>query len=152
MKKLILLVLVSFMVCISSCKRDPEIITIDFKHAVYNYEYYRDKTKLEYILKIRDSKGQYKPNIDEVSDTLRRLSEEFVSESFDSLYIKYGSDEIRKLVYLREGAVLNSKEELHTYYVNSAVKDIISAMAMQITTEANLNAAEIVEEIPLSVN
>ena len=140
MKKLLLLFLV--VVSLASCGHRAEEIRLDFMCAYSSYDCLAHKMKLEYMTKVHDTKGSYRPNVDELTDTLKAISERIVTESFDSLYIKYGEKMVKKIIYNDKGIILDNKEALHVYFVNAAVTDALNAITMEVNVQYILNPTE----------
>jgi hypothetical protein len=80
--------------------------------------------------------------VDELTDTLKAISERIVTESFDSLYIKYGEKMVKKIIYNDKGIILDNKEALHVYFVNAAVTDALNAITMEVNVQYILNPTE----------
>jgi hypothetical protein len=94
------------------------------------------------MTKIYNSKGEYRPDADELRDSLTIIMEKAASECFDSLYIKYGDKIVAKMVYRSKVVVLENKGMLHKYYVNSSVAKIMNNVALQVKTQSILNPSE----------
>jgi hypothetical protein len=94
------------------------------------------------MTKIYNSKGEYRPDADELRDSLTLIMEKAASECFDSLYIKYGDKIVAKMVYRSKGVVLKDKDTLHKYYVNSSVAKIMNNVALQVKTQSIINPTE----------
>ena len=140
MKKLLLLFLV--VVSLASCGHRADEIRLDFMCAYSSYDCLTHKMKLEYMTKVHDTNGAYRPDVDELTDTLKAISERIVTESFDSLYIKYGEKMVKKIIYNDKGIILDNKEALHVYFVNAAVTDALNAITMEVNVQYILNPTE----------
>lgn len=142
MKKFLFLLLA--VVTFVSCGRrpTPDEIRLDFMCAFSDYDCLTHKMKLEYMTRVHDTKGAYRPDVDELTDTLKARSEKIVSEAFDSLYIKYGDALVKKVIYMDKGIILDNKEALHVYYVNAAVKDVLEEVTMEVKVQSLLNPTE----------
>ena len=141
MKKLLILFFAATTVLVS-CNRNPLEMKADFMYAYSTYDCLTHNVKLDYIMRVYNSRGVYRPGVRELTDTLKSVCEEIVSESFDSLYIKYDDATVKRMIYHDRGVVLADREMLHKYFVNNAVKDILDAMTMQVRTQALLNPTE----------
>jgi len=140
MKKVILFTVALVTMCLTSCNHD--VIMADFMYAFADYEYRESQINCECIQKVYDTKGEYRPNAKELSDSLTSVFENVVTECFDSLYIKYGDKIVAKMVYRQNGIVLENKEMLHKFYVNKSVSKIMNNVALQIKTQSILNPSE----------
>lgn len=143
MKKVILFTVVLVTMCLTSCKNaHPEVVWADCMYAFNDYECRESQVNCEYMTKIYNSKGEYRPDADELRDSLTLIMEKAASECFDSLYIKYGDKIVAKMVYRSKGVVLKDKETLHKFYVNSSVAKIMNNVALQVKTQSILNPTE----------
>jgi hypothetical protein len=143
MKKVILFTVTLVTMCLTSCNHTPaDVIRADFMYAFSDYECRESQVNCECIQKVYDTKGGYRPNAKELSDSLTLIMEKAASECFDSLYIKYGDKLVAKMVYRSKGVVLENKEMLHKYYVNSSVAKIMNNVALQVKTQSILNPSE----------
>ena len=142
MKKFLFLLLA--VVTFASCGRrpTPDEIRLDFMCAFSDYNCSMHKMKLEYMTMVHDTKGAYRPDVDELTDTLKARSEKIVSEAFDSLYIRYGDALVKKVIYMNKGVVLDNKEALHAYFVNAAVKEVLEEVTMEVKVQSILNPTE----------
>jgi hypothetical protein len=141
MKKFILFVLgIITSLIFTSCK-EREIARIDCCHAVYNYEYKRDSVKLLYVIKAHNN-TDWRPNIDELTNSIKAESEKIVAESFDNLYNTYSESYIEKLFFIYIGVVLPNKQELHKYYNAKATSSIMNAICLTINTNKILTPTE----------
>lgn len=142
MKKFLFLLLA--VVTFASCDRrpTPDEIRLDFMCAFSDYNCSMHKMKLEYMTMVHDTKGAYRPDVDELTDTLKARSEKIVSEAFDSLYIRYGDALVKKVIYMNKGVVLDNKEALHAYFVNAAVKEVLEEVTMEVKVQSILNPTE----------
>ena len=141
MRKLLFLFFAATTV-LASCNRNPLEMKADFMYAYSTYDCLTHNVKLDYIMRVYNSRGAYRPGVRELTDTLKSVCKEIVSESFDSLYIKYGDATVKKTIYHDRGVILADKETLHKYFINASVKDILDAMTMQVRTQALLNPTE----------
>ena len=143
MKKGILFTVALVTMCFTSCKNaNPEVVWADCMYAFADYECLESQVNCEYIQKVYDTKGEYRPDADELRDSLTLIMEKAASECFDSLYIKYGDKIVAKMVYRSKGVVLKDKDTLHKYYVNSSVAKIMNNVALQVKTQSILNPTE----------
>lgn len=142
MKKLLSLIFA--VATLTSCynSQHPDVVKVDFEYAYSTYDCLTHQVKLDYMMRVYDTKGLYRPDTNELADTLKNICGKIVSESFDSLYIKYGDDTVKEMIYRDKNIVLNNKEELHAYFINSAVKDILDGVTMQVQTQAILNPTD----------
>lgn len=141
MKKVILFTVALVTMCLTSCN-NPEVVWADCMYAFADYECRESQVNCECVTKIYNSKGEYRPNADELRDSLTLIMEKAASECFDSLYIKYGDKIVAKVVYRSKGVVLKDKDTLHKYYVNSSVAKIMNNIALQVKTQSILNPTE----------
>ena len=143
MKKIILFAAVLMITCLTSCNTTPpDIIRADFMYAFTDYECHESEINYKYINKIYESQGEYIPDADELCDSLTAIFEKNVSECFDSLYIKYGNERVRRMVYLKEKVDIENKETLYKYYVNKSVYKIMHDITLQIKTQSILNLSK----------
>lgn len=143
MKKVILFTVVLVTMCLTSCKNaNPEVVWADCMYAFADYECRESQVNCECIQKVYDTKGEYRPDADELRDSLTLIMEKAASECFDSLYIKYGDKIVAKMVYRSKGIVLKDKDTLYKYYVNSSVAKIMDNVALQVKTQSILNPTE----------
>ena len=143
MKKGILFTVALVTMCFTSCKNaNPEVVWADCMYAFADYECLESQVNCEYIQKVYDTKGEYRPDADELRDSLTLIMEKAASECFDSLYIKYGDKIVAKMVYRSKGVVLKDKDTLHKYYVNSSVAKIMNNVALQVKTQSIINPTE----------
>ena len=143
MKKVILFTVTLVTMCFTSCNYTPaDVIRADFMYAFSDYECRESQVNCECIQKVYDTKGGYRPNADELRDSLTFIMEKAASECFDSLYIKYGDKIVAKMVYRSKGVVLKDKDTLHKYYVNSSVAKIMNNVALQVKTQSIINPTE----------
>ena len=143
MKKGILFTVALVTMCFTSCKNaNPEVVWADCMYAFADYECLESQVNCEYIQKVYDTKGEYRPDADELRDSLTLIMEKAASECFDSLYIKYGDKIVAKMVYRSKGVVLKDKDTLYKYYVNSSVAKIMNNVALQVKTQSILNPSE----------
>ncbi len=143
MKKGILFTVALVTMCLTSCKNaHPEVVWADCMYAFADYECRESQVNCEYMTKIYNSKGEYRPNADELRDSLTLIMEKAASECFDSLYIKYSDKIVAKMVYRSKRVVLKDKDTLHKYYVNSSVAKIMNNITLQIKTQSILNPTE----------
>ena len=140
MKKIILFAAVLMITCLTSCNvTSPDVIRADFMYAFTDYECRESEINYKYANKIYESHGEYIPDSDELCDSLMSIFEKNASECFDSLYIKYGNETVRKMVYLKEKVDIENKETLYKYYVNKSVSKIMHNITLQIKTQSILN-------------
>lgn len=143
MKKIILFAAVLMITCLISCNvTPPDVIRVDFMYAFTDYECRESAINYEYTNKIYESHGEYIPDADELCDSLMAIFEKNVSECFDSLYIKYGNERVRRMVYLKEKVDIENKETLYKYYVNKSVYKIMHDITLQIKTQSILNLSK----------
>jgi hypothetical protein len=143
MKKIILFAAVLMITCLTSCNVTPsDVIKADFMYAFTDYECRESEINYEYINKIYESHGEYIPDADELCDSLTAIFEKNTSECFDSLYIKYGNETVRRMVYLKEKVDIENKETLYKYYVNKSVYKIMQDITLQIKTQSILALSE----------
>lgn len=143
MKKIILFAAVLMITCLTSCNvTPPDVIRADFMYAFTDYECRESVINYEYIHKIHESHGEYIPDADKLCDSLTAIFEKNVSECFDSLYIKYGNETVRRMVYLKEKVDIENKETLYKYYVNKSVYKTMHDITLQIKTQSILNLSE----------
>lgn len=143
MKKIILFTAVLIITCLTSCNvTPPDVIRADFMYAFTDYECRESEINYKYINKIYESHGEYIPDADELCDSLTSIFEKNVSECFDSLYIKYGNETVRRIVYLKEKVDIENKETLYKYYVNKSVSKIMHNITLQIKTQSILTLSE----------
>ena len=143
MKKIILFTAVLIITCLTSCNvTPPDVIRADFMYAFTDYECRESEINYKYINKIYESHGEYIPDADELCDSLTSIFEKNVSECCDSLYIKYGNETVRRIVYLKEKVDIENKETLYKYYVNKSVSKIMHNITLQIKTQSILTLSE----------
>lgn len=143
MKKIILFAAVLMLTCLTSCNvTPPDVMRADFMYAFTDYECRESTINYEYTNKIYKSYGEYIPDADELCDSLTAIFEKNVSECFDSLYIKYGNETVRRMVYLKEKVDIENKETLHKYYVNKSVYKIMNGVTLQIKIQSILNPSK----------
>ena len=143
MKKIILFAAVLMITCLTSCNvTPPDVIKADFMYAFTDYECRESVINYEYTHKIYESHGEYIPDADELCDSLTAIFEKNVSECFDSLYIKYGNEIVKRMVYLKEKVDIENKETLYKYYVNKSVYKIMHDITLQIKTQSILNLSK----------
>jgi hypothetical protein len=111
-------------------------------YAFTDYECRESEINYEYINKIYESHGEYIPDADELCDSLTAIFEKNTSECFDSLYIKYGNETVKRMVYLKEKVDIENKETLYKYYVNKSVYKIMRDITLQIKTQSILALSE----------
>lgn len=140
MKKLILFLLGIIAISFTSCE-ERELARIDCCNAVYNYEYKRDSIKLAYVIKAHNN-TDWRPNIDELTNSIKAESEKIVAESFDGLYNTYSESYIEKLFFIYMGVVLPNKQELHKYYNAKATSSIMNDICLTISTNKILTPTE----------
>jgi len=143
MKKIILFAAVLMITCLMSCNvTPPDVIRADFMYAFTDYECRESEINYKYINKIYESHGEYIPDADELRDSLTAIFEKNVSACFDSLYIKYGNERVKRMVYLKEKVDIENKETLYKYYVNKSVYKIMHDITLQIRTQSILNLSK----------
>ena len=143
MKKVILFTVALVTMCLTSCKNaHPQVVWADCMYAFADYECRESQVNCEYMTKIYNSKGEYRPDMEKLRDSLTIVFEDIVSECFDSLYTEYGANIVMKMVYIQDGVTLDSKEKLHKYYVNKSVGKILNHVALEIKTQSILNPSE----------
>ena len=143
MKKIILFAAVLMITCLTSCNvTPPDVIKADFMYAFTDYECRESVINYEYTHKIYESHGEYIPDADELCDSLTAIFEKNVSECFDSLYIKYGNETVRRMVYFKEKVDIENKETLYKYYVNKSVYKTMHDITLQIKTQSILNLSK----------
>ena len=143
MKKIILFAAVLMITCLTSCNvTPPDVIRADFMYAFTDYVCRESEINYEYANKIYESHGEYIPDADELCDSLTAIFEKNVSECFDSLYIKYGNERVRRMVYLKEKVDIENKETLYKYYVNKSVYKTMHDITLQIKTQSILNLSK----------
>ena len=150
MKK-VLFILVSVMMCLSSCKRVPnDVMRADFMYAFADYEYRESHLNCECIKRVYDAKGEYILDANKLTDSLTIVMDKAASECFDSLYIKYGDEVVSDMVKRSKGVYLPNKEAVYRYYVDGSVTRIMENVVHQVNAQLILNPTE--EEINKKVS
>ena len=117
------------------------LVRADFGSAVCDYEYKRDSVKLLYIMRAYKN-SDWRPDIGELTDSIKAISEVIVSESFDWLYDEYSDGFVERVFYANMKVDLANKEELHRHFVSQSVSHIIDGMCRQIKTNKILTPTE----------
>ena len=142
MKK-VLFILVSVMMCLSSCKRVPnDVMRADFMYAFADYEYRESHLNCECVKRVYDAKGEYILDANKLTDSLTIVMDKAASECFDSLYIKYGDEVVSDMVKRSKGVYLPSKESVYRYYVDGSVTRIMENVVHQVNVQLILNPTE----------
>ena len=132
MKK-VLFILVSVIMCLSSCKRVPaDVMRADFMYAFADYEYRESHLNCECVKRVYDAKGEYILDANKLTDSLTIVMDKAASECFDSLYIKYGDEVVSDMVKRSKGVYLPNKEAVYRYYVDGYGSTNVPAGDVQI--------------------